>query len=113
MPFINVKTSVKLDDAKKDVIEQKLTDSINLLPGKTASYFMCSVEDGRSMMFHGDKAPTAFVEVKIFGKSTRAAYEKLTGRICEILDEEAGVDPSFCYVKYEEVENWGFNGFMF
>ncbi len=113
MPFIDVKTSVKVDEAKKTTIENKLTESITLLPGKTANYFMCAVEDNVSMMFHGDKEPTAFVEVKIYGKSTRAAYEALTGRICDILNDEIGVSPEYCYVKFEEVENWGFNKFMF
>lgn len=113
MPFINVKTSVKVDDIKKEVIENRLTNSISILPGKTSSYFMCAVEDNISMMFHGDKKPAAFVEVKIFGKSTGDAYEKLTAEICTILNEEIGVAPDYCYVKFEEVENWGFNNFMF
>ena len=66
-----------------------------------------------SMMFHGDKAPTAFVEVKILGKSTREAYENLTARICDIMKEEIGVSPEYCYVKFEEITNWGYNGFLF
>lgn len=113
MPFINVKTSVKVDENTKTSIEKKLTESITLLPGKSANYFMCAVEDGISFMFHGDKAPTAFVEVKIFGKSTREGYEKLTARICDILEEELGVGADYCFVKFEEVANWGFNRFMF
>ncbi len=113
MPFINVKTSVTADENTKTSIEKKLTESITLLPGKTANYFMCAVEDGISFMFHGDKENTAFVEVKIYGKSTREAYGKLTARICEILEEELKVSPEYCYVKFEEVENWGFNNFMF
>ena len=113
MPFVNVKTSVKADEAKKTVIEEKITKSITLLPGKSESHLMCAVEDGVSMMFHGDKENTAFVEVKILGKSTRDAYEKLTERICEIMKEELGVGPTYCYVKFEEIENWGFNGFLF
>lgn len=113
MPFIDVKTSVKVSDDAKNSIEKKLTQSISLLPGKTSSYFMCAVEDNVSMMFHGDKKPTAFVEVKIFGSSTRRAYEELTARICTVLQEEIGVAPDFCYVKFEEAEHWGFNSFMF
>ena len=113
MPFINITTTEKVTDDKKNLIEKKLTEAITLLPGKSPSHLMCAVEDGVSMMFHGDKAPTAFVEVKILGKSTREAYGKLTERVCEILDEEIGVSPEFCYVKYEEVVNWGFNKFMF
>lgn len=113
MPFINVKTSQKVGESTKTSIEKRLTSAISILPGKTSSYFMCAVEDEISFMFHGDKAPTAFVEVKIFGKSTRQAYENLTGVICKILQEEIAVAPDYCYVKFEEVENWGFNNFMF
>ncbi len=113
MPFINVKTSTKLSEQVKLEIENKLTGAITLLPGKTPNYFMCAVEDNISMMFHGEKQPTAFVEVKIFGKSTREAYTNLTAEICNILEETAEVSPDFCYVKFEEVENWGFNKRMF
>ncbi len=113
MPFINVKTSQKVEEAKKINIENCLTSAISILPGKTSSYFMCAVEDQISFMFHGDKKPTAFVEVKIFGKSSREAYENLTAEICKILQEEIDVAPDYCYVKFEEVENWGFNNFMF
>lgn len=113
MPFINVKTSAKLSEQVKLEIENQLTSSISLLPGKTSNYFMCAVEDNISMMFHGDKQPAAFVEVKIFGSSTREAYTNLTAKICDILEENAGVSPDFCYVKFEEVENWGFNKRLF
>ena len=53
------------------------------------------------------------IEVKIFGSSTKDAYEKLTGAICDVLSEEAGVDGSCCYVKFEECKLWGYNSFMF
>lgn len=113
MPYINVKTSVSLDDAKKEIIEKKLTDAISIIPGKGPNYFMCSVEDNISFMFHYDKAPTAFVEVKLLGKSTKSAYENLTTEICSILQEEAGVSGDYCYVQFNECEYWGYNGFMF
>ncbi len=113
MPFIDVKTSAKISEEIKLEIENRLTDSISILPGKTSNYFMCAVEDNVSMMFHGSKQPIAFVEVKIFGKSTREAYTNLTSEICDILKDCADISPDFCYVKFEEVENWGFNKRMF
>lgn len=114
MPFINVKTNVKLSEEKKQKIGNKLSEAISLLPGKSYHYLMTAVEDGISMMFHRDSVHSiAMVEVKIFGKSTRDAYEKLTAAICDIMREEAGVDGKFCYVKFTEVEHWGFDGSMF
>lgn len=113
MPYINVKTSVAVDEIKKTVIEEKLTKAISIIPGKGPNYFMCSVEDNISFMFHFDKEPTAFVEVKLLGKSTKEAYGNLTKEICNILKDEIGVSGEYCYVQFTEVENWGYNGFMF
>lgn len=114
MPFINVKTNAKIDNDKKLKIENRLSDAISLIPGKSDRYLMLAVEDDISMMFHRDTdGNIAMVEVKIFGSSTKDAYTALTAEICNILNEEADIDASGCYVKFEEVKFWGYNGFMF
>ncbi|MEE1318067.1 MAG: phenylpyruvate tautomerase MIF-related protein [Ruminococcus sp.] len=114
MPFINVKTSAVLDNAKKETVKSRISKAISLIPGKSEAYLMCAVEDNISMMFRGSSAePTAFVEVKILGSSTKEAYADLTAEICNILSEEAGVQGRNCYVKFEEVKYWGMDGFMF
>ena len=113
MPYIHIRTSEKLDNTVKEIIEKRLTDAITLIPGKSARTFMCSVEGEVSFMFHNDVAPTAFVEVKLLGKSTKEAYGKLTAEICKILEEEISVSGEYCYVQFTEVENWGYNGYMF
>lgn len=114
MPFINVKTNVQLDSEKKLIIENKLSQAISLIPGKSDKYLMCALEDNISMMFHRDSdINLAFVEVKLLGSSTKDAYADLTAEICNILSDEAEVDGSNCYVKFEEVTYWGMNGFMF
>ena len=113
MPYIHVRTTEKIDEIKKEVLESKLTKAITIIPGKTEAHLMCSIQDNVSMMFHNEKAPMAFVEVKLLGKSTKEAYGNLTAEVCKILEEEIGVSGEFCYVQFTEVENWGFNGFMF
>lgn len=114
MPFIYVKTNADLSDSKKLEIENKLSDAISLIPGKSDRYLMVAVEDKIPMMFHRDTdMGIAFVEVKIFGSSTKDKYTELTQRICEIMNDDANVNPDSCYVKFEEVSLWGYNGFMF
>lgn len=114
MPFINVKTNVNLNNENKHSLMQKLTKSITIIPGKTEAHLMCAVEDNVPMMFHGDSSqPIAFVEVKILHSSTKEAYANLTAELCKIIKEETGVDGSYCYVKFEEIENWGMDGYMF
>ena len=114
MPFINVKTNASLTNEKKEIIKRRLFDCISILPGKSDNYLMVAIEDGISMAFHRESEPNmAMVEVKIFGGSTKDAYQRLTGTICMILGDEAGVDGENCYVKFDEVKYWGYNGFMF
>ena len=114
MPFINVKTNVKLTAQKKDIIKRRLFDCIGIIPGKSDRYLMVAVEDNISMAFHRESnINIAMVEVKLFGGSTKDAYQRLTKAICMILSDESNVPGENCYVKYEEVTYWGNNGFMF
>ena len=53
------------------------------------------------------------VEVSIFGSASDAAYADLTARICKIVAETLHIDASRIYVKYAEIEHWGWNGSNF
>ncbi len=113
MPSINVKTNAKLPKDKKEIIKRRLFDCISIIPGKSDNSLMVAVEDGVDMAFHRDAASRmAMVEVKLFGESTKDAYQRLTGAICMILSDEAGILSKNCFVKFEEVKYWGHNGFM-
>ena len=114
MPFINVKTNANLSKEKKEIIKRRLFDCIGTIPGKSDRYLMVAVEDNIDMAFHRDSSEKmAMVNVKIFGSSTKDAYQRLTGAICLILGDEAGVNSEYCYVAYDEIKYWGYNSFMF
>lgn len=114
MPYINTKTTVTLNPEKREVIKKKLGKAIEFLPGKSESWLMVSFDDNSIMYFKGsNEKPLAFVEVKTFGKATAEAYRKLTKAITDILKEELGIQSDCIYVKYEEVETWGWNGSNF
>lgn len=114
MPFIHVKVSEKLDEQKIEAIKTKLGKAVSLLPGKSEAYLMVQVEDGCHLYFKGNQAaPTAMTEVSIFGTAPRASCEALTGEVCRILEELAGIPQDRSYVTFRFVENWGYNGFLF
>ena len=114
MPFINSKVTVPLSDVERDTLKAKLGQAISLVPGKSEAWLMVGFEDNYSLYFKGKKeAKLAFVEVKIFGGASDEAYDKLTGEICRIYEEVLGIPQDKIYVKYEEVEHWGWNGSNF
>lgn len=114
MPFIQIKTNAKLSKEKKDIIKRRLFDCISIIPGKSDRYLMVAVEDGLDMAFHRESETNmAMAEIKLFGGSTKDAYQKLTAAVCMVLKDEADVSGDFCYVTFEEIKYWGHNGFMF
>ena len=114
MPFINSKVSVAMSQEKKDQVKKRLGEAIALVPGKSENWLMVGFEDACDLYFQGNQdGPTAFVEVKIFGGASRDVFDKLTGAICQIMAEELGIPGGRTYVKYEEVEHWGWNGSNF
>lgn len=111
MPFINSKVTVKMSDAQKETVKARLGKAVSILPGKSESWLMVGFEDNQTLYFQGNQnAPTAFVEVKVYGRASSSAYNALTGEITKTLTEELAIPANRIYVKYEEVENWGFNG---
>ena len=114
MPYISTKTTVTVNLEKREAIKKKLGKAIELIPGKNENWLMVSFDDKSTMYFKGsDERPLAFVEVKIFGKSVKEDYEKLTKAITDIINEELNIQPDCIYVKYEEIATWGWNGSNF
>lgn len=113
MPYISLKTNVKLSAEQEISIKEKLGKAIAIIPGKSESWLMISVEDNCHMWFKGkNDSPIAFVEIKSFGAIPSSASEKLTPEICSIM-ETAGIASACTYVRYEETSVWGWNGSNF
>lgn len=112
MPFIEVKTNQDLSATKK-IIKSELGSAITAIPGKTESWLMVEITDKKDMWFKGSDEPCAMFEIAIFGKASDSAYDDLTKRICEISEKQLGVSPDRTYVKYTEIDHWGYNNFNF
>ena len=114
MPFINTKVSVTITPEQETMLKTQLGKAISVIRGKSENWLMLNFEDNCRMYFQGDNSKsTAFVEVKIYGSATPREYSQLTELITEILGKVLGIAPNRIYVKYEEVEYWGYNGYNF
>lgn len=114
MPFIDVKTSAQLNSDKIEQIKSELGRAISLIPGKSENWLMVNIADNCSLYFKGaDSKNTAFVNVSVFGETSKANCENLTAEICKILENSADIPSDRVYVKFEFSDLWGYNGFMF
>lgn len=114
MPMISTKTNVAVSGEQELTLKNELGKAISILSGKSEQWLMLSLEDNCRLYFKGDNSkPIAYVEVKVFGKIDYSQSNKLTAKICEIFGNVLGIDASNVYIKYEEVDMWGWNGSNF
>lgn len=113
MPFINIKTSAQLRPESVEAVKAALGDAVRLI-GKSEGWLMVNAEHTDNLFFKGEKTDdAAFVSVNLYGSADSEAFNRLTGRICGILQEHLGISPARTYVMYYATPDWGFNGSNF
>ncbi len=113
MPFINTKTNICITEEQELSLKTEFGKAISLI-GKSEPWLMLGFEDNCRMYFQGDnQSPAAFVEVKLYGKASKNDYANLTARLTEIIAATLSVPANRIYIKYEEVDHWGWNGANF
>ena len=113
MPYIATKTNVKISADNEARMRAALGKAIEAIRGKSERWLMLSFTDEVRMAFRGETAPTAMIEVEIFGSASGAEYDDLTARITGIVSEELNIPKDRIYIKYEEIDTWGWNGANF
>lgn len=112
MPFITVKTNQNISE-QKTIIKSELGKAITAIPGKSEAWLMVELEGNKDMYFKGSDEPCAMFEVAIFGTASSDAYDHLTKQICNISTKYLNVPADRTYVKYSEIDNWGYDNFNF
>ena len=113
MPFIDSKISVAVAPEKKEIIKAEFGRLMSVL-GKSESYLMVGMEDNYDLWMGGKKLEKgAYVSVSLLGNASSDAYEKLTGKICELFENELNIPGTSVYVTYHPVSDWGWNGSNF
>lgn len=110
MPFIRTTTNVSVSDSAAEKIRQQLGQAIRLIPGKSEQWLMLAMEGDKKMYFAGSDEPLAMAEVSLYGAAGGDCYNKLTGKITEILSDVLSIPANRIYVRYAETEYWGWNG---
>ena len=112
MPYIDVRTSVSIDEKAEKILKEEFGKAIEIIPGKSENWLMVNLEGGKSMYFRGTEG-AAMIDVHVFGKAKAADYGKLTEKLTAIVCKTLGIGKDRIYVKYSEYQYWGYNGLNF
>ena len=113
MPFINTKVTTTISPEQENKLRSELGKAITAI-GKNEAWLMLGFEDNCRLHFRGNNdAPSAFIEIKLLGKATDSAYDKMTVLVTEIIANELSIPAERIYIKYEECDHWGWNSTNF
>jgi len=109
MPYINVSTSVKVDDKKK--LLEEISILVSSLTNKSKRFVMAKLEDNSEMYFE-DESPCCFLEIKSIGSLNPSEMAK---PISDFVFEKMGISIDKIYISFEDVpaSMWAWNGRTF
>ena len=109
MPYINVSTSVKIDDKKK--LLEEISILISSLTNKSKRFVMAKLDDNCEMYFN-DQSSCCFLEIKSIGSLKPSEMSK---PISEFVQEKMGIPLDKIYISFEDVSasKWAWNGRTF
>ena len=109
MPYINVSTSVKIEDKKK--LLEEIAILLSSLTNKSKRFVMAKLDDNSEMYFE-DETPCCFLEIKSIGSLNPSEMAK---PISIFVHEKMGIPIDKIYIFFEDVpaSMWAWNGRTF
>ena len=109
MPFINISTSVNIEDKKKFLKEISIL--VSSLTNKSRKFVMAKLDDSSKMYFE-DESPCCFLEIKSIGSLNPSEMAK---PISNFLYEKVGIPIDKIYISFVDVpaSMWAWNGRTF
>jgi len=109
MPFINVSTSIKVEDKKK--LLEEISILISSLTNKSKRFVMAKLEDNSAMYFD-DQSPCCFLEIRSIGSLNPSELAK---PLSDFINEKMRIPADKIYISFKDVpaSMWAWNGKTF
>ena len=109
MPYINVSTSVKIEDKKK--LLEKISIFVASLTNKSKRFVMAKLNDNSEMCFE-DNSLCCLLEIKAIGSLNPSEMAK---PISDFVYENMGIPLDKIYISFNDVpaSMWAWNGRTF
>ena len=109
MPYINVSSSVKIEDKKK--LLEEISILVSSLTNKSKRFVMAKLDD-KSEMYFEDETPCCFIEIKSIGSLNPSEIAK---PISNFIYEKMGIPMDKIYIFFQDVpaSMWAWNGRTF
>jgi phenylpyruvate tautomerase len=110
MPLLTIKTSVPVANEKKEELFKRATKMLVEAAGKNEANVMIYIEHCDGCM-GGTIGPVAFAEIRSMVGLTHEVNNKISDRLCSLLNEMLGIPGENIYLNFVTVPEttWGWN----
>jgi phenylpyruvate tautomerase PptA (4-oxalocrotonate tautomerase family) len=114
MPLVRIAIPVELDGIRQEGLLRGVSRAVSVVTGKPEKHVMVVLEHA-AVMRGGRRVRAAFADVRSIGGIDAETNAELTGRLCKLLHQAAGIAPHDVYVTFTDVppQNWGCDGRTF
>ncbi len=112
MPYLRIQTNQPCADAGQ--LMRRASAVVAEALGKPERYVMVALEPPVPMLFAGEDAPAAYLELKSIGLP-EARTGELSAVLCELVGDTLGVPRDRVYIEFSAAPRhmWGFDGGTF
>ena len=114
MPLLKIQTNQNVEQTQHQALLKQLSAAVAQMLGKPERYVMVSLEHNPAMLFAGDDAPLAYLELKSIGlpEDRTAVYSTA---LCQQVSDSLDIPQDRIYIEFAGVERhmWGWNGWTF
>ncbi|MHB8455047.1 MAG: phenylpyruvate tautomerase MIF-related protein [Acidiferrobacterales bacterium] len=114
MPYLRIQTNHPIAATEKTSLARHASALVARELGKPESYVMVEIAPERTMIFGGNDAPCAYLELKSIGlPATRTG--NLSRALCQLVDESLKIPTSRIYIEFSDVDasHWGWDSTTF
>jgi len=114
MPYLLIKSNQTLPPEAAQALLRQASQTAAQLLGKPEQYVMVALELGSPMLFAGNDAPLAYLELKSIGLPAARTTE-LSAGLTALVGKALQVDPGRIYIEFANASGplWGWNGATF
>lgn len=114
MPLLKITTNQESDPALRPELLKRASEQVAAMLGKPERYVMVVLENNPDMLFAGDTAPLAYLELKSIGLPSDRTAE-FSHALCELLGQQLDIPPDRVYIEFADAERhlWGWNAGTF
>lgn len=103
MPYLKIETSATLSKDERQSLLKKTSAVASQILGKSETWVMVSVSDEVPMIFGGDTAAAAYLELKSIGLSKDRCPE-LSRALCDHIQSELGIPAERIYIEFSNID---------